>query len=405
MKKFLSIISALVLTASAVPAADVFAQADIPHNGITLTYEITDGKACITGCTGSDAIVMIPSEINGSKVTSIKSNAFMGVEELTAVVIPDSVDSIGDRAFSACPLLTTVTLGSGVNEIGSMAFSACPSLESFFVSKDNKTFSVTDKSLFEGTELVTYAGGSAAEIPVGTVSVRKGAFMGKTNIISVEFPKNGLTSLGDYTFSGCTSLKKASIPSSVTYTGTGCFASCYALEDVLFSLNCTSIEDDTFRGCTSLYNINIPSTVTSIGDSAFLGCSELSGMYIPPTVKELGTDAVGRSYNIRNEAVETISGFELHADKGSAAEKYAQSADISVKPFMIGDVNNNGIIEGSDATMALRMYTLQSSEAVSEFNAYQTAAADWNNDDMITGSDATMILMEYTHLQSGVPEV
>ena len=87
--------------------------------------------------------------------------------------------------------------------------------------------------------MVTYAGGKDAEIPVGTTSVRKGAFMGKTNIVSVEFPKNGLTSLGDYTFSGCTSLKKAAIPSSVTYTGTGCFASCYSLEDVLFSLNCT----------------------------------------------------------------------------------------------------------------------------------------------------------------------
>ncbi len=404
MKKFLSIISALMITAISASAADVCAQADIPHNGFALKYEITDGEACITGFTGSDAIVIIPSEINGSKVTSISSNAFMGIEELTAVVIPDSVDTIGERAFSACPSLTTVTLGSGVSEIGSMAFSACPSLESFFVSKDNTTFSVTDKSLFEGTELVTYAGGKDAEIPVGTISVRKGAFMGKTNIVSVEFPKNGLTSLGDYTFSGCTSLKKASIPSSVTHIGTGCFASCYSLEDVLLSLNCTAIEDDTFRGCSSLFNINIPSAVTSIGDSAFLGCSELSGMYIPPTVKELGTDAVGRSYNIRNEAVETISGFEIHADKGSAAEKYAQSADISVNKFIIGDVNGNEMIEASDATMALRMFTMQSGSR-SEFNAYQTAAADWNKDDMITASDASLILREYTLLQSGVPEV
>lgn len=404
MKKFLSIISALVITAASASAADVCAQAGAPENGFAFKYEITDGKARITGFTGSDAIVIIPSEIDGNKVTSISSNSFMGVEELTAVVIPDSVDSIGERAFSACPHLTTVTLGSGVSEIGSMAFSACPSLESFFVSKDNKTFSVTDKSLFEGTEMVTYAGGKDAEIPVGTTSVRKGAFMGKTNIVSVEFPKNGLTSLGDYTFSGCTSLKKAAIPSSVTYTGTGCFASCYSLEDVLFSLNCTSIEDDTFRGCTSLYNINIPSAVTSIGNSAFLGCSGLSGMYIPATVKEIGTDAVGKSYNIRNEAVETISGFGIHADKGSAAEKYAQSADISVKKFMIGDVNDNGMIEGSDATMALRMFTMQSG-VKSEFNAYQTAAADWNSDDMITASDATLILREYTRLQSVVPEI
>lgn len=400
MKKILSFVSALAIYVTAAPFSSVSAQTEDAPEGFGLKYELADGNAYITGFTGSDPIVIIPSELDGKKVVGIRSNAFMGVEELTAVVIPDSVTSVGERAFSACPSLTTVTIGSSVNDIGSMAFSACPALQSFYVSNDNKTYTVIDGSLFEGTELVTYAGENEAEIPVGTSSVRKGAFMGKTGVVSVEFPSDGLTSLGDYAFSGCTSLKQVSIPSTVTYTGTGCFASCYGLEDVFFSPGCTVIENDTFRGCTSLFNINIPQSVTSIGESAFLECDLLSGIYIPPTVKEIGSNAIGRSYSVRNETVETISGFTVHAEKDSAGAKYAESLNIPVKAFLLGDVNENGIIEGSDATLALRMYTLRSSGIKSECSAYQTAAADMDGNNIITGSDATMILRQYTILSS-----
>lgn len=400
MKKALSLISAFVLSAAAVPVSSVSAQSGEVADGFSLQYEVVDGNAYITGASGSDPIVMIPSEIDGKTVSGISSNAFMGMEELTAVVIPDSVTSVGKNAFSACPSLTTVTIGGGVTDIGNMAFSACPSLQSFYVNSSNKTYSVINGSLFEKTELVTYAGGKDAEIPLGTTSVRRGAFMGKTNIVSVDFPSSGLTTLGDHAFSGCTSLKRAVIPVTVTHTGTGCFASCYSLEDVTFSLNCTAIEDDTFRECTALRNINIPSSVTSVGDSAFLGCSCLSGMYIPPTIKEIGNNAIGRTYNVRSEAVETANGFTVHAEKGSAGAKYAESMNIPVAPFLIGDVNGNGTIEGSDATIALNMYTMMSGNTAKGFTAYQTAAADWNGDDMITGSDATMILQEYTRLSS-----
>lgn len=400
MKKALSLISVFAMSAAAVPLSPVSAQSGKTEDVLSLQYEIVDGNACITGFTGSDPIVMIPSEIDGKKVAGISGGAFMGMEELTAVVIPDSVTSVGEKAFSACPLLTTVTIGGGVTDIGNLAFSACPSLQSFYVSGSNKTYSVINGSLFEKTELVTYAGGKDAEIPLGTTSVRSGAFMGKTNIVSVDFPSRGLTTLGDYAFSGCTSLKRAVIPVTVTHTGTGCFASCYELKEVSFSLNCTAIENDTFHGCTALYNITIPSSVTTIGDSAFLGCSALSGIYIPPTVKEIGTDAIGRTYNIRTESIETADGFTVHAEKNSAGAEYAESMNIPVDPFKIGDVSGNGNIEGSDATMALVMYSMLSSNSNTGFTAYQTAAADWNGDDMITGSDATMILQEYTWLSS-----
>lgn len=398
MKKALFFAASLALALTSAPISMAADKTENTGDSFGLTYK-TDGEtACITGYTGSDTIIMIPAEIQGKPVVSIAENAFMGAEDITVLVIPDSVTSIGDRAFSACPALSTVTLGSGVDEIGSMAFSACPTLQSFFVSDDNKTFNDINNSLFQGTELVTYAGGSEAEIPDGTTSVRRGAFMGKTDLTAVDFPSSGLTFLGDYAFSGCTSLKSVLIPSTVTYTGTGCFAGCYGLEEVFLSRSCTSVKESAFLGCTSLYSIMIPASVTDIGDQAFLGCAGISGIYIPPTVKNIGKDAIGKAYNVRDDSVETINGFTVHTDNGSAGAKYAGSADLTIQDFKLGDINHNGIIEGSDATEALMAYTRQSSGMAAEFNSYQRAAADWDGDGMLTASDATLILSEYTFL-------
>lgn len=402
MKKFLFFAASFALALTSAPVSMAADKTENIGNSFGLTYETEGGNICITGYTGSDTIVMIPAEIQGKPVVSIAENAFMGAEDITVLVIPDSVTSIGDRAFSACPALSTVTLGSGVNEIGSMAFSACPTLQSFFVSDDNKTFSDINSSLFQGTELMIYAGGSEAEIPEGTISVRRGAFMGKTEITAVDFPASGLVSLGDYAFSGCTSLKKVVIPSNVTYTGTGCFAGCYGLEEVFLSRGCTSVKESTFLGCTSLYSITIPASVTDIGDQAFLGCAGISGIYIPTTVKNIGKDAIGKAYSVRGDSVETISDFIVHTEKGSAGAKYAETSDIAIQDFKIGDVNHNGIIDGSDATAALIAYTHLSDGAAADFDSYQRAAADWDGDDMLTASDATMILQEYTFLNSGL---
>ncbi|MDE5758454.1 MAG: leucine-rich repeat domain-containing protein, partial [Allobaculum sp.] len=50
----------------------------------------------------------------------------------------------------------------------------------------------------------------------------------------------------------------------------------YNLGNIVIPEGVTSIEDRAFRGCTTLTGVTIPKTVTNIGKHAFSGCTKLA---------------------------------------------------------------------------------------------------------------------------------
>ena len=71
-----------------------------------------------------------------------------------------------------------------------------------------------------------------------------------------------------------------------------------AVKSVVISDGVTSIGEYAFSGCTGLTSIAIPDGVTSIGDYAFSGCSSLTSVTIPDSVKNIGYGAFGDVLNI-----------------------------------------------------------------------------------------------------------
>jgi hypothetical protein len=63
----------------------------------------------------------------GSTVTDVSDTAFMNCNDLTCVIIPDSVNFtwIGESVFDGCSNLTSITIGNYVTTIGMGAFSRC----------------------------------------------------------------------------------------------------------------------------------------------------------------------------------------------------------------------------------------------------------------------------------------
>ena len=86
-------------------------------------YIQTGDTATITGYTGSDEVVVIPSRIDGFSVTAISDNAFQS-KTLKTVVVSDGITKIGWFAFRDCPALSSVTIPSSVSSIGYSAFSS-----------------------------------------------------------------------------------------------------------------------------------------------------------------------------------------------------------------------------------------------------------------------------------------
>lgn len=89
------------------------------------TYAIADGECTITGYIGTDANVVIPSEIEGCKVTGIEKRAFYKNNVVSNIDIPDTMNSIDDYAFYYCSGLTSISIPDSVTSIGYNVFSGC----------------------------------------------------------------------------------------------------------------------------------------------------------------------------------------------------------------------------------------------------------------------------------------
>ncbi len=84
-------------------------------------YTVSGEEATLTGYTGNDTLLTIPSYIDGYKITAIADDSFSSTT-LSSVIIPDTVKRIGWFAFKDCSALKNVTIPNSVSSIGYSAF-------------------------------------------------------------------------------------------------------------------------------------------------------------------------------------------------------------------------------------------------------------------------------------------
>ena len=285
-----------------------------------------------------------PEKLSGSYSVKegtriICNGAFYFCRSLSKIVIPSSVTSIGEWAFSNCGSLSTIVIPSSVTCIGDRAFSSCTSLKYISIPKSviglngnpfadwngklqclSPNFINEDDILFnkDKNKIISFRNQNIESyvIPSSVTSIGDWAFSGCSSLSNIVIPSS-VTSIGNGAFSDCCSLSNIVIPSSVTSLGNRAFEDCSSLSNIVIPSSVTSIGNDAFSKCSSLSNIVIPSSVTSMGDSAFLGCSSLSKIVIPSCVIKIGN---GAFYSCRSLSEIVIPSSVTSIDYGAFSD-------------------------------------------------------------------------------------
>lgn len=297
-------------------------------------YEIDeDGNAEITGSTPHSSTLRIPGEIDGHRVTAIDMWAFSQRNDLTSVVIPNSVTEIGQEAFGNCENLTSISIPDSVTKIGRGTFEGCAGLENITIP--NGITKIEEETFANCTSL------TGITIPNGVTKICRGAFYNCTNLTNVTIP-NSVTDIGSGSTTG--------IGETIGY---GIFENCKSLTSVMIPSSVNKIEDRTFAGCTSLVNITIPSSVTTIGREAFYGCTSLTNTMIPDSVTNIGVDAFKGCTGLTNVSIPNDNKTtQVTADELKKIEEMLNTREAN--GFVARNLYNQ--VEDIDLDMVFREY-------------------------------------------------
>ena len=191
----------------------------------------------VSGLSGSDITVEIPSEVNGITVTEIGQDVFKDNKNVGRLIIPDSVTKLGYRMCSGCTALSEVRLPSGLTVIPDEAFDGCSSLRT-------------------------------VNFPDTLKEIRSDAFCG-TDLTEFIAP-DSLTNVWSYAFKDCAALSAVELK-NVRSVGDGAFGNCTALRSIRLSDKMTELPDHIFDGCSSLADIDMPDNPIAVSFSVFNG--------------------------------------------------------------------------------------------------------------------------------------
>ena len=215
------------------------AEGDMKTEGFYNYQILDDGTVEITSYEGIEKEVTTPKTIAGKKVTRIHSNAFKNAN-----------------------LTETLNISEGVTAFYNHGYG----FKNYIYSKYLKKVTIP-----KTMEEVPRFGGSD-----------KGAVN-----IEVVVLAEGVKSLCEDAFSGCTKLTRINLPSTVKTLGKRCFKDCSSLKKVIVPNGITVIDQGVFSE-SGVETVILPSTVKKIGSSAFESTTSLKSITIPANCNDLG---------------------------------------------------------------------------------------------------------------------
>ncbi|KAL7719811.1 hypothetical protein QTN25_002932 [Entamoeba marina] len=242
-----------------------------------------------------------------NNIISIKSSYLS--KDITSIIIPTNVSYLCDECFKDYIELNSISIPTTIKYIGKHIIDGCTSLTNIEYDGDwnNIVVSYNDHLRYNRNGLIfnsieytkedmkTYGNVIPSIIQLLHRSCYERSsemFHIPTHIISLD---NHM--FGSYIYS---SIKRITIPTSITLIPKYCFAKCKLLTYISLPFTITSIKRIAFEKCISLQSIVIPTSLISIEKYAFKYCYSLTSITLPTTLQTVGTGCFEGCYQLKS---------------------------------------------------------------------------------------------------------
>ena len=310
------------------------------------------------------------------------------------IILPSHLEYLGYAAFSTENEITKVVIPQSLLTIEEGAFSSVITKQ-FVVDDSNPNYAVISGVLFDKnkTALVRYPIASEVteyNVPSGIIEISEGAFQDSLYLNYIYLPES-VRIIGENAFSDSELLEEVNISGEVEIIPDSAFGWCTALRTIDFNKGLKQIDDSAFYACDSLSSVTFPTTLEIIGSEAFCGCDNLQEVYfndglkticdgafqncvsieyihIPDSVETIGTNAfwncdsleevyIGRGLKQLGDM--TITGSDGHTDSGdlvfSGSAYYWFEVDVDNAHFYSED----GVLFNADTQTLVCYPTLK----------------------------------------------
>ena len=288
--------------------------------GSSKTNVVAIGDSAFKNNTSVTSVYM---EEENSHLTSLGTDSFRGMTNLTSVNVADTVTTINKSAFEGCTALTSIEIPAAVTTIGSYAF-----WDDVAITSVNYNANATvSENIFGGESAHGFTmtiGENVTSIPNALGTVTKNEY---PSIVLDTSNANDLV-YSTYNFQNWKGLTTLTLPNTLTEIPEGLCKDCTALTAIEVPEGVTTIGASAFNGCSAASSITIPSTTTSIEGSAFANCLYLRDIYYnavnATSDYSIFTNAAHEGYSEYNfgsntdNCQNTLTGCVLHI--GSAVE-------------------------------------------------------------------------------------
>lgn len=474
MKKRLFLFVALVATLVCLFAISASATT---IDGIEYSLNSSEKTAAVGDNTSysANAVIVIPQTVTYNEVeytvTAVKSSAFRNNDNITTIVLPSTITKLEGYTFSTCDALTSVYIDlDKLTYIGTCGLTYSEKTNDCKLGSNTINFyAVSEYGKPEPTRTtsvnwanLTNLGSAACQgLNIETVVIGDGLqdlsiqLFRRSNLVNFTLNSN-IKTLGEWSFQGCTSLKKVIINSnSLTRVGGNAFSASNGVEEFYIDLSKTTVIDggafcfsgdkEKVNNTVQWYNldgeklVDLSSLEQLTGTNTFAGSNLGSADTILwPTAYKANTfghstdSGAFRRANIRGTVyINAADGYNLNIDRyafgnenyietvilgpnvTSAAEAFTDIKTLKTVVLLANSVNITGSTfisnDASDVKLYYKNITTYTDFSKSEeiqFNDYKlTDLGRCGVGVVLTTTDGEVVINKFTHTEGSTSEV